>query len=57
MMGRKVAALFLLVAFVAGTYFGWWVRGHSDIDACVDAGGRWEYRGSYCVGAKFGPME
>jgi hypothetical protein len=47
----------LVVGLLAGLAFGWWVRGQSDVDACLDAGGRWEGRGSYCVGAQFGPLE
>lgn len=55
-MKKRLVSVILLTAVIAG-YAGWWLRGQSDIDACLDAGGRWEERGSYCVGAVFGPME
>jgi hypothetical protein len=55
MLKRLIPAV-LLTAAVSGAA-GWWLRGQSDIDACLDAGGRWEERGSYCVGAVFDPIE
>lgn len=30
---------------------GWWARGFMAVDACLDAGGRWEARGGFCDGA------
>jgi hypothetical protein len=49
LIGVPVAALALLA--------GWWFREQAAIDACLDAGGRWETRGGYCLGAIYGPME
>jgi len=47
----------LVVALIAGAFLGWWLREQRDIDACLDAGGRWETPGGYCLGAKFGSPE
>jgi len=52
-MAKRAISVILLATAIAG-YAGWVLRGHSDIDACLDAGGRWEERGGYCVGAVFG---
>ena len=48
-----VAALtvWLLVALAVGGWFGWSLKGQWAVDACLDAGGRWERHGSYCAGA------
>ena len=43
----------LVIALIGGALLGWWLREQRDIDACLDAGGRWETPGGYCVGAKF----
>lgn len=42
--------IWLSIGLVAGSVAGWWLRGYSDIDACLDAGGRWQYGGSDCEG-------
>ena len=55
-MNKRVISAIFITALVAG-FAGWWLEGQSDIDACLDAGGRWEKQGSYCVGSVFGPME
>ena len=55
-MAKRLVIVILLTAIIAGDA-GWWLRGQSDIDACLDAGGSWEKRGSFCVGAVFGSME
>lgn len=53
-MGRRFIFAILFSAVVAG-YAGWWLRGQSDVDACLDAGGRWETRGSYCTRTVLNP--
>jgi len=42
----------LIVGVLAALLLGWWARGYSNIDACLDAGGAWEDRGGYCYGAR-----
>jgi hypothetical protein len=56
---NRQSLLVIMTLFVAaiGLSIGWWLRGLSDQDACLDAGGKWEDRGSYCLAAKFGPPE
>jgi len=48
---------FAIVAAILAFCAGWWLRGQSAIDSCLDAGGRWEVLGGYCVGAIYGPPE
>lgn len=46
---------FILTAICAaliGGWAGWSARAFLAVDACVDAGGVWEERGSYCYGAR-----
>jgi hypothetical protein len=51
---RRIVLFAALIATAFGSLSaGWWLRGHMAIDDCLDAGGRWEYAGSYCVGAPF----
>jgi hypothetical protein len=49
-----LAALLLLVGMLAG----FWLRRQFDIDACLDFGGRWDYRFQVCdlPRASEGPM-
>jgi hypothetical protein len=47
-----VKKLWPAVLLVAGLLAGWWIRGYSDSDACLDADGQWEQRGDYCYGAR-----
>lgn len=42
----------VIVVGIIGLLTGWWARYYFDTDACLDAGGRWETRGSYCYGAR-----
>ena len=48
----KKVGKFLLVflIFVFGLLFGWFLQKENLIDACLDAGGRWEKNGSFCEG-------
>lgn len=55
-MRWRIVLLLVLMAG-AGLAAGWWLRERLAIDSCLDAGGRWEYRDSYCVGAVYGPMQ
>jgi len=48
-MKRK---LIVAAVVVGAVWFGWWAKGFLDIDSCLDAGGRWEYNGGYCEGAR-----
>lgn len=48
----KQGFLFLLVGLLLGTSAGWWLQEMNHIDACLDAGGRWQSNGSYCEGVK-----
>ena len=48
-MKRRAAAGAALL--VLGLLGGWWLRGCLAVDSCLDAGGAWEDRGGYCVGA------
>ena len=48
--GRSVAAAAALL--IAGLVGGWALRGFMAVDSCLDAGGAWEERGGYCVGAE-----
>ncbi len=38
------------IGLVIGLAAGWWLQEQNLIDACIDAGGRWERNGSYCEG-------
>lgn len=43
----------ILLAFVilaVGFVIGWLLQEQNLIDACIDAGGRWEKNGSFCQG-------
>ncbi|GGY99356.1 hypothetical protein GCM10011614_12840 [Novosphingobium colocasiae] len=42
----------IIVAGTFGLLLGWGARYYVDTDSCLDAGGRWETRGSYCYGAR-----
>jgi hypothetical protein len=46
----------LLIAFIAlalvSAWIGWTLRGFIAVDACLDAGGRWQGSGQYCQGAR-----
>lgn len=53
MRNRAMFISLLVVALIAGALLGWWLREQRDIDACHDAGGRWETPGAYCVDAVF----
>ncbi len=44
------ALAWCILGLIVGASAGWWLRGYSDIDACLDAGGRWQYGGGYCEG-------
>ena len=55
---RRIAIFVAVILFgVGGAFAGWYLREQRDIDACLDAGGRWGEPGGYCIGAKFGPAE
>ena len=56
-MTRRKVAILVVFSLIVGGYFGWWLRQQSDIDACLDAGGRWETNGSYCDGVEFLPTQ
>jgi hypothetical protein len=43
-----IAAAALLIGIAAGWKASEWLA----VDSCLDAGGAWEYQGSYCYGAK-----
>lgn len=55
-MTWRIGLLIVLVAGLA-SWGGWWLREQWAIDACLDAGGRWEHSDGYCLGAIFGPRE
>ena len=42
----------LILALVLGIVIGWWARWFVATDSCLDAGGMWEKRGSYCFGSR-----
>lgn len=44
--------LSLLLAATLGAWGGCSAAQFMAIDSCLDAGGRWEERGSYCFGAR-----
>lgn len=50
-MRRKIL-LTAMLAGVMGAWAGWSVRAFWAVDACLDAGGIWEERGSLCYGAR-----
>ena len=43
-------ALMIAAVLAVGIIVGWKAHAFLDIDSCLDAGGAWEYRGSYCHG-------
>ena len=43
--------LLIAVLLALSAWLGWWARGFLAVDSCLDAGGRWEYRGGFCEGA------
>ena len=49
-MTRRIIIAATLAAILGGGA-GWAARGFLAVDACLDAGGRWEARGGYCDGA------
>ena len=49
---KKRIALTAFISVLVGGWAGWSLSQLSAIDACLDAGGRWEERGSYCFGAR-----
>jgi len=49
---RKKILLAIMLAGVMGAWAGWSVRAFLAVDACMDAGGAWEGRGSYCYGVR-----
>ncbi len=49
---KKRSAVVALVFALIGGWVGWSLSQFSAVDACLDAGGRWEDRGSYCFGAR-----
>ena len=48
-MRRLIYISLLGASFIAGTIFGIWAKDWLDVDACVDAGGAWDYRTGSCV--------
>jgi hypothetical protein len=40
----------LVAGFLLGFGAAWWVQKEMVIDACLDAGGRWQSAGRYCEG-------
>jgi hypothetical protein len=47
--GMKSAVILAsILAGLAGAWAGWSAKGFFAVDACLDAGSRWEARGSYC---------
>ena len=50
---RKKTIAVAVIGAIAAAYLGWWLREQRDIDACLDAGGRWETPGGYCINAVF----
>ena len=53
MSNRTKTVLLIVVAVSIGAYLGWWFKEQRGIDACLDAGGRWEKQGGYCIYAVF----
>jgi len=47
---RKRSILIGVVAAVFAAWAGWSFRSFVAIDDCLDAGGAWQERGSYCYG-------
>ncbi|WP_162789438.1 hypothetical protein [Altererythrobacter sp. ZODW24] len=50
---KRSYVITFLVGGALGLVGGWWLQKQNLIDACLDAGGRWETNGSYCDGAVF----
>lgn len=48
-MKRVIYTVLLGVSFIGGTIFGFWAKDWFDVDACLDAGGAWDYRIGSCV--------
>jgi hypothetical protein len=49
---KKRIALAAVVFGLIGGLVGWSLSQFFAVDACLDAGGRWEDQGSYCFGAR-----
>ena len=49
-MKRFPTLALVAVAILFGLLAGWLLRGQSDLDACLDAGGQWQFQGGYCLG-------
>ena len=47
---RVRRTLLMIAVLSVGIIIGWQVNNWLAIDSCLDAGGAWEYRGSYCYG-------
>jgi hypothetical protein len=49
-MRRRTALILILLVATTGSWLGWKAGWYMAIDACLDAGGAWEYQGAYCYG-------
>ena len=49
-MKRRNAIIWIALVAVACLWLGWKAGWFMALDACKDAGGAWEFRGSYCYG-------
>ncbi|WP_179102098.1 hypothetical protein [Sphingopyxis sp. KK2] len=49
-MTRGIRILGVSALVLAGALVGWLLQEQNLIDACLDAGGRWQSSGAYCEG-------
>jgi len=47
-MRHSVGYTLIVLAFMGGIAFGFWAKGWLNEDACIDAGGAWDYRTGSC---------
>jgi hypothetical protein len=51
-MRRRTAISLFIVVGIVGLWLGWKAGWYMAVDACLDAGGAWEYHGAYCYGTR-----
>lgn len=50
MQKNFIGLMLFVIGIVIGLIGGWLLQKENLVDACVDAGGRWEVNGSFCSG-------